>query len=89
MRKADPGELFDWPRLAAAGIGVWPDDPAPLAEVPPEAEVRAALARFGYGFLDEDLPAVLRAFQRHFRPDAVTGEADAETAARLFALVGA
>ena len=24
-RKSDPGELFDWPGLAAAGIGLWPD----------------------------------------------------------------
>ena len=24
-RKADPGELFDWPRLARAGIGIWRD----------------------------------------------------------------
>src|SRR5665213_2983903 len=24
-RKADPGELFDWPRLARAGIGIWPE----------------------------------------------------------------
>ena len=23
-RKTDPGELFDWPRLARAGIGIWP-----------------------------------------------------------------
>ncbi|MEX2202220.1 MAG: N-acetylmuramoyl-L-alanine amidase, partial [Dongiaceae bacterium] len=23
-RKEDPGELFDWQRLAAAGIGLWP-----------------------------------------------------------------
>ena len=23
-RKCDPGELFDWERLAAAGIGIWP-----------------------------------------------------------------
>ena len=88
LRKEDPGELFDWARLAAAGIGLWPEDPPPLAEVPSEAEIRAALARFGYGYLEEDLPAVLRAFQRHFRPSAVTGEADAETAARLFALAG-
>ena len=92
LRKEDPGELFDWPRLAAAGIGLWPEDPPAPAEAPPggpsETEVRAALARFGYGYLDEDLPAVLRAFQRHFRPSAVTGEADAETAARLFALAG-
>lgn len=24
LRKEDPGELFDWARLAAAGIGLWP-----------------------------------------------------------------
>src|SRR5712671_1299310 len=24
-RKSDPGELFDWPRLARAGIGLWPE----------------------------------------------------------------
>src|SRR5215472_2073497 len=23
-RKTDPGELFDWPRLARSGIGIWP-----------------------------------------------------------------
>ncbi|HEX2479239.1 MAG TPA: N-acetylmuramoyl-L-alanine amidase, partial [Geminicoccaceae bacterium] len=23
-RKQDPGELFDWARLAAAGVGLWP-----------------------------------------------------------------
>ena len=86
LRKEDPGELFDWRRLAAARIGLWPEDPPALAEAPPEAEVRAALTRFGYGYLDEDLGAVLRAFQRHFRPEGVTGEADAETAACLFAL---
>ena len=86
LRKEDPGELFDWQGLAAAGIGVWPDAPAPLTAFPGEAEVKAALARFGYGYVEEDLGAVLRAFQRHFRPAAVTGDLDAETAARLFAL---
>src|SRR6516162_6429697 len=27
-RKADPGELLDWPRLARAGIGIWPEPAA-------------------------------------------------------------
>ena len=27
-RKTDPGELFDWARLAAAGIGLWPSRPS-------------------------------------------------------------
>ena len=30
-RKADPGELFDWPRLARAGIGTWPEPASGLA----------------------------------------------------------
>src|SRR5579885_1109065 len=41
-RKADPGELFDWPRLARAGIGLWPEPAAPL---PPATLGRPARRR--------------------------------------------
>ncbi|MGF1611697.1 MAG: peptidoglycan-binding domain-containing protein, partial [Kiloniellales bacterium] len=59
---------------------------------PPVAELQRDLGRFGYavpthGRLDEETRAVIRAFQRHFRPAAVTGEPDGETAARLQALL--
>lgn len=77
LRKEDPGERFDWPRLAAAGIGFLPAPGRALGE----AEAKARLSGFGYGYLDDDFAAVLRAFQRHFRPAAVTGELDPETAA--------
>ncbi len=96
LRKQDPGELFDWARLAENGIGLWPGDApaverpeegdAPAVERPEEAEIKRALAAFGYGYLDQDFAAVLGAFQRHFRPAAVTGEVDGETAGRLKAL---
>jgi N-acetylmuramoyl-L-alanine amidase len=86
LRKEDPGELFPWPRLATAGIGLWPDD-APAISVPDPQEAKRQLAAIGYGYLDQDFPAVLRAFQRHFRPEAVTGDLDAGTAARLSALL--
>jgi N-acetylmuramoyl-L-alanine amidase len=93
-RKRDPGELFDWPALAAAGIGLWPatTGPAPAGPPPDVAEIQAKLARFGYGVprhgrLDAETRAVVAAFQRHFRPAAVTGEIDGETAARLDALL--
>ncbi len=86
LRKEDPGELFDWARLAAAGIGLWPGAAAPL-DPSDEAETRRQLAEFGYGYLDDDPAAVVTAFQRHFRPAAVTGEIDAETAGRLKALL--
>ena len=45
-RKQDPGELFDWPRLAAAGIGLWPP---PGAGAPrPVGQLQSDLARLGY-----------------------------------------
>ncbi len=87
LRKQDPGELFDWARLAAAGIGLWPGAAA-LCDPPEAAEARRQLAAFGYGYLDDNPAAVVRAFQRHFRPEAVTGEIDAATAGRLRALLG-
>lgn len=92
LRKQDPGELFDWAGLAAAGIGLWPGAAPPRDPLPKTAEVQAGLARFGYavprgGRLDAETQAVLSAFQRHFRPWAITGTPDAETAGRLEALL--
>ena len=91
-RKQDPGELFDWEALAAAGIGLWPAPAAETPRPPSIADFQAALARYGYrvprhGSLDEETRAVVTAFQRHFRPAAVTGEIDAQTAARLQSLL--
>jgi N-acetylmuramoyl-L-alanine amidase len=84
LRKEDPGEFFDWRSLAAAGVGLWPENGA-MAVL--ENAVGQALKRIGYGYTEEDLPAVIRAFQRHFRPGAVTGSADADTRRRLAALL--
>lgn len=85
LRKDDPGELFPWDRLAEAGIGLWPDSAAPATPDPGQA--RLDLSAFGYGYLDQDFDAVVRAFQRHFRPKSVTGHLDAETMGRLKTLV--
>ncbi len=84
-RKEDPGELFDWRGLAAQGIGLWPREER--QPVDPRS-VRGTLAAIGYR-TDLDLPTLLRAFQRHWRQEAVTGEADAQTRARLAAVLAA
>ena len=78
-RKQDPGEKFDWQWLARMGIGIWPDaDGVPV-------DARAALGAIGY---DDGvaLPIVLRAFQRHWRPERCDGVMDPPTAARLAGL---
>jgi len=89
QRKQDPGELFPWPRLAAAGIGLWPDFTA--SAEPGLATVEAAqraLAAIGYevavtGTLAPETEAVIAAFQRHFRPERCDGALDLETARRI------
>ena len=88
-RKEDPGELFPWPRLAAKGIGKWPDFAAPTAVDPAPEAVRRALARIGYEVEDGGeaaMRAVVTAFQRHWRPERCDGALDEETARRIFVL---
>jgi N-acetylmuramoyl-L-alanine amidase len=78
-RKQDPGEFFDWRWLAGQGVGIWTD------EVSPGGDLIADLAAIGYDVsLAEQV--VITAFQRHFLPDRVTGQADELTAGRAAAL---
>ena len=93
-RKQDPGERFDWERLAKEGIGLW----VGRTSASPSAtslsleqsgseilQLRHELHRFGYGVdidvehFDENLQGVVAAFQRHFRPWKVDGIADGES----------
>jgi len=75
-RKEDPGELFDWPGLAANGVGLWPGP-----DGVPVKDARAALVAIGYPV--PDLSTTLLAFQRHWLPGHLSGQADAETLERL------
>ena len=98
-RKEDPGELFPWARLAAAGHGLWAEPPAapgnPLSlgeEGTGVFILQAGLARLGYesppsGQFDEATKANVVAFQRHWRPARFDGVADGETRARLMAIL--
>ncbi len=83
-RKDDPGELFDWPRLARAGLA----DAVSAAGADPgwtDAGFLAALHRYGYDVGDP--VAAVVAFQRHFRPSDFGGAVDAETRGVLLRLL--
>jgi N-acetylmuramoyl-L-alanine amidase len=91
-RKTDPGEHFPWERLALAGVGLWPPfrETPPTADLSPEgvAALQADLRAIGYGLevsgtLDNATALTLRAFQRRFLPDTLSGEPDARTRARV------
>lgn len=82
-RKQDPGELFDWPRLARAGLAA-----APRPSVDPnwtDPGFLAALARYGYG-IAAPTDAVI-AFQRRHRPARLDGVIDGECRAILRGLL--
>lgn len=99
-RKEDPGELFDWARLARAGIGAWPEPTADDSGPWTGGEAAALLEAIGY----EPLPApgtawdgtawdgtagqVLTAFRRHWHPAALPAplRPDAGDVCRLRAL---
>ncbi len=101
-RKIDPGEKFDWARLALGGVGHWVA-PAPLADgdaltigMRSDAVLRLQenLQAYGYGTgitgeYDADTRTIVSAFQRHFRPSLVDGRADLSTLMTLDALLAA
>ncbi|TGY89999.1 N-acetylmuramoyl-L-alanine amidase [Marinicauda algicola] len=92
-RKADPGERFPWRHLAAAGVGLWPDpagkDVAELMRIgaigDPVEALQLDLQAIGYALTVDGefglaMEAVVKAFQRRFRPEAIDGIVDGETA---------
>jgi N-acetylmuramoyl-L-alanine amidase len=98
LRKLDPGPLFPWKRLAAEGLGIWPNEQAVARQqmlfaeqLPSISWFQAQLARLGYaspqtGELDVATRHVIAAFQMHFRPARFDGTPDAQTAALLLVL---
>ncbi len=85
-RKEDPGELFPWHQLAAAGIGLWPQERKAVLPI----SFEKALRRFGYGIRPDtevSLEQAIIAFQRHFRPGRLDGVLDAECESILAGLL--
>ncbi len=88
-RKEDPGELFDWEWLAAQGVGVFPA-PGPWHREPvnnPRIPAFDPCLLSTYGYSIENQQKSILAFQRHFRPSALTGSWDAQCEAILAKLL--
>ncbi|PPR79296.1 MAG: N-acetylmuramoyl-L-alanine amidase AmiD [Alphaproteobacteria bacterium MarineAlpha2_Bin1] len=79
LRKKDPGELFDWKRLAKKNLSIWPKKSSvnPFNNIcigeksKSVLEVQEALSDIGYkinkdGYFGNETQLVLKAFQRRF-----------------------
>jgi N-acetylmuramoyl-L-alanine amidase len=64
-RKIDPGNRFDWRRLALGGLAVWPER---YATDPDEARFWRNCRTFGYEVTPETREEVLCAVRLRFRP---------------------
>ena len=98
-RKNDPGPRFPWYQLYQAGVGAWYDSETVdkywqqfSLSAPSIGLIQKALRGYGYEVyatnqLDPQTLDTLSAFQMHFLPWHVSGNADARSASVLFALM--
>jgi N-acetylmuramoyl-L-alanine amidase len=84
-RKQDPGELFDWARLADLGLALGRPTKNLTDPLWEESGFLLALERFGYDVRNKD--AAIMAFQRRFRPELMDAEMDGECRAILLRLL--
>ncbi len=100
-RKQDPGEKFPWRTLYDSGVGHWVK-PAPITAGgvllalgdgnDAIATMQDELSKYGYGVtargvFDSATRDVVKAFQRHFRPERIDGVGDESTRATLRELI--
>ena len=84
-RKQDPGELFDWARLARHGLAVARPTRNLVDPHWTDGGFLLALERWGYDVNDAE--AAVIAFQRRFRPELLDGMIDGECRAILLQLL--
>jgi N-acetylmuramoyl-L-alanine amidase len=84
-RKQDPGELFDWARLAKHGLAIARPTRGLVDPHWTDGGFLLALERWGYDV--GDARAATIAFQRRFRPELLDGAIDGECRAILLQLL--
>ena len=90
LRKIDPGEKFPWNQLANDRIGIWHNCKSSLLrqyrnikilEKKDKIKFIKNLNNIGYCFSTKKksfLVKIMKAFQRHYRPELINGRADKE-----------
>ena len=90
LRKIDPGEKFPWKQLANNKIGIWHNCKSSLLrqyrnikilEKKDKIKFIKNLNNIGYCFSTKKksfLVKIMKAFQRHYRPELINGHADKE-----------
>ena len=90
LRKIDPGEKFPWKQLANNKIGIWHNCKSSLLrqyrnikilEKKDKIKFIKNLNNIGYCFSTKKksfLVKIIKAFQRHYRPELINGRADKE-----------
>jgi N-acetylmuramoyl-L-alanine amidase len=84
-RKEDPGELFDWARLAKHGLAIARPTRNLVDPHWTDGGFLLALERWGYEVREPEKAVI--AFQRRFRPELIDGMIDGECRAILLQLL--
>ena len=88
LRKKDPGEKFPWKKMSKNNLGIWFKNLKTKSQKLNDEEIRKLffnnLFRIGYRYLDKRKNLkkdvlLVKAFQRRFLPNTVTGLIDKKT----------
>tara|TARA_A100001015_G_scaffold302376_1_gene390499 strand:- start:89 stop:796 length:708 start_codon:yes stop_codon:yes gene_type:complete len=87
LRKVDPGEKFPWKKLSRFNIGKWYVKINGMTEVNPkkmQVLFFKNLKKFGFRYLSTSKSnlrnkMIVKAFQRHYLPNYITGKIDKKT----------
>ena len=87
LRKADPGEKFPWKKLSKFNIGKWyVNVNSEIKTIPKKMEKLffKNLQKFGYRYFSTTKKnlknkMIVKAFQRHYLPNRITGKIDQKT----------
>ena len=88
LRKQDPGEKFPWQKLSKKKIGIWYEKLQPNHINLKDKKIKTLffenLFKIGYRYFDKNNRTkrdiyIIKAFQRRFLPNKVTGKLDEKT----------